>query len=141
MNLVRHLLLVSALLLVTSGCVTDAPINSNLSGGRELAGRIRLFNENDLADGYPLTLDELRSLGNYQDLPKCKCEDGKLRDFIYVRGFPATAPTDYAVLISPPEMHKQKAIVVYLNLTAKVCSKTEAESEVERSKAFIKSVK
>jgi hypothetical protein len=129
------------LLLVTFGCANVVPVDDNTLAGRDLAGRIRLFNENDLGKGYPSTLDELRLLGGYQDLPKCKCEDGMLRNFLYIQGYPDTSPTDFVVLVSPPEMDKHRVILVYLNLTTKICSRAEAEVEIQRSRAFIKSAK
>lgn len=126
-------------LFLVSGCVTNLPTDRNLSAGRELAALIRLFNDKDISGGYPITLDELVSSGMSQALPKCQCEDGKMRDFVYVSRFPTTSPHDYVVLISPPEMHQTMAIAVYLNLEAKLLSQVQATAEVERSRAFIKS--
>jgi hypothetical protein len=62
-----------------------------------------------------------------------------MRDFIYISGYNQTISPN-AILASPPEMDSKVTIVFYMGLTAKALSREEAAREIEKSRAFVKSM-
>jgi phosphoserine aminotransferase len=111
-----------------------------MKNGKKLAAGIVLYNHLQYKGGLPKTLNDLTATGVLKEIPQCECVDGKMRDFIYVTGWDQTI-SGYAVLASPPEMDSKVTIVVYMDLSAKVLSRQEAEGEIEKSRAFAASIR
>jgi len=129
-------------LALLAGCAT-----TNLYQNKKAAKRLAfMFRINDAISSdpqFPETLKELRprleDVG--QDVfSQCKCADGKMREFIYVRGFFSSNDGDLAFLFSPAEMDAKKVIVVYLDSTIKVLSREEAAEERKKSYAYIENM-
>jgi hypothetical protein len=138
-------LLSSAVLasVLLSSCATDSLVDQNTKCGHELALMFKLYDYTYSPSAYPKTLGELRQgLDKFPgkgevSLPKCKCADGKLRDFIYISGFHGGDGPQWAFLFSPSEMGSKVCVVVYLDGTAKVMTPSEAAREMTRSRAFV----
>jgi hypothetical protein len=135
------LLVALCVLTLIAGCATKPILERNMASGHKLGMLFRVNDEMNSDSIYPTTLETLRSQlrakGIEDAIPKCECKDGQLLDFIYVAGFDSSDSKDWAFLFSPPEMHLDKAIVVFLDGNARAVNQTEAEKLMMTSRAFI----
>jgi len=111
-------------------------LNENVEVGHDIAQVLRAYDQKHSA--FPKSLEDMVTSGFVKALPMCKCADGKYRDFIYVPGLETGSTGEIAILMSPPEMDPEIAIVVFLNTMAKVLPREEAAKEIEKSRASAK---
>ena len=121
------------------GCARQQLLKQNVDNGLQIVASVYVYCDQDFSrTGLPTRLNELVSVGILKEIPKCKCADGKMRDFIYISGF-HEKESDYVFLASPPEMDP-KVSIVYFGAEPKILSRSEAAKEIERSCAFVKAL-
>lgn len=133
----RHCLCAMAMLMCVALTSCERRQQRNIKVADEISGAIYYYCKQDYTNGFPATLNDLVSVGIYKSLPQCECADGTNRDFIYIPGFHGT-PYGYVFLFSPPEMSKDVTIVCFGGERPKILLRSEAEKEIEKSRAFVK---
>jgi hypothetical protein len=117
------------------GCQSGRFAQSKLAG-REIVIAARVYTLDALAR-YPDSLTNLVTERLLEPLPKCRCQDGHFRDFLYIAGFTIADSEENVVLTTPPEFDSKRAIIFRLNGTADVVSRDVRDSEVEKSRRHI----
>lgn len=122
---------------LVASCTRQHLLKENCQAAEDIVGAIRIYDSTDVTGKLPATLNDLVSAGLLKETPRCRCKDGKLRDFIYVSGYD-TYVNGYAIIVSPAEMDPQVAVVAYMDGTAKVLTKDEAALALEKSRSYLR---
>lgn len=122
-----------------SACRTRTPdyIEQNRKSGQQIVIAANAYTLDALAK-FPASLTNLIGKGLLTSVPKCQCQDGGLRDFVYIPGFTIADSGQYVILVTPEEMDLTRAIIFRINGDAELVPREKARLEVDKSITHIK---
>jgi hypothetical protein len=134
---IKLVLLTVFAIAVFTGCQTPNHFDQNLASGREIVLEINVYSQ-DAIDKFPTSLNDLVTEKLLKTVPRCLCQDGKLRDFIYVPGFTPSDGRDWVILATPPEMDTKEAIIFHADARAEIVKKEDATLVLGKSRSYLK---
>jgi len=122
---------------VLTSCKSPHQFNRNIASGREIVLSVNVYSQ-DALDQFPASLDDLVSEKILKTVPSCLCQDGKMRDFIYMPGFEPTDGNNWVILATPPEMDSRYAIIFRIDARGEIVKKAEAALALQKSRDYLK---
>ena len=126
-----RILCLAALIALWAGCQSSNRFGHNKAAARDIVIAASAYTL-DATAAFPTALTNLVPQ-MLKSVPKCLCEDGKLRDFIYISGFTIADSDKYVIAASPPEMDAHIAIIARINGRVEVVAREKANLELTRS--------
>jgi hypothetical protein len=137
MTRANKLILAAFAVAIVTGCKTPNHFDQNIASGREIVLEVNVYSQ-DALDKFPMSLNDLVTEKLLKTVPRCLCQDGKLRDFVYVPGFTPSDGRDWVILATPPEMDAQDAIIFHADARAEIVKKEDATLALEKSRSYLK---
>ncbi len=134
------MLLTASIFILCTGCASHQMLKRNEAAGHDWAMLFLVNTQGNTDPTYPANIagieTQLKSKGIENALPKCECQDHRLRDFVYVGNFDVSDERKWPFLFSPPEMSLKQAIVVSLDAKVHVVSREVADDLLAKSQVF-----